>query len=74
MQSTDRGVSTDKSKLTRILSSVENLKALPLKKTKVDISATWRLLWTTEKETLFILKNAGLFGTVAGEVYQVRTF
>ena len=37
-----------------------------------SLSATWRLLWTTERETLFILKNAGLFGTVAGEVYQVR--
>lgn len=34
-------------------------------------SATWELLWTTEKETLFILKNAGLFGTSAGPVYQV---
>lgn len=30
-----------------------------------------QLLWTTEKETLFIVKNAGLFGTKAGEVYQV---
>lgn len=29
-----------------------------------------QLLWTTEKETLFIVKNAGLFGTKAGEVYQ----
>lgn len=35
------------------------------------LSATWRLLWTTEKETQFILKNAGLFGTCAGDVYQV---
>ena len=31
-----------------------------------------RLLWTTEKETLWILKNAGLFGTAAGDVYQAR--
>lgn len=37
-----------------------------------SLTATWRLLWTTEQETLFILKNAGLFGTVVGEVYQVR--
>ncbi|KAK9804798.1 hypothetical protein WJX72_006110 [[Myrmecia] bisecta] len=34
------------------------------------LSACWKLLWTTEKETLFILKKAGLFGTKAGEVYQ----
>jgi hypothetical protein len=31
-----------------------------------------QLLWTTEKETLFIVMNAGLFGTKAGEVYQAR--
>ena len=36
------------------------------------LSGTWRLVWTTEKETLFILRNAGLFGTTqAGEVFQV---
>lgn len=28
-------------------------------------------MWTTEKETLFILQWAGLFGTTAGEVWQV---
>ncbi|CAL8472039.1 g11581 [Coccomyxa elongata] len=38
---------------------------------RTGLSATWRLLWTTEKETLFILKNAGWFGTEAGEVFQV---
>lgn len=36
------------------------------------VSGTWKLLWTTEKETLWILKNAGLFGTQGGDVYQVR--
>jgi len=38
-----------------------------------SVSATWRLVWTTEKETLWIIQNAGLFGTKAGEVYQVRS-
>lgn len=38
-----------------------------------QLSATWRLLWTTEKETLFIVdKLAPLFGTAAGDVFQVR--
>lgn len=37
------------------------------------LSATWKLLWTTEKETLFIMKNAPVFGTRAGDVYQART-
>lgn len=36
-----------------------------------SLSATWQLVWTTEKETLFILENARWFGTAAGEVYQV---
>ncbi|KAF3552508.1 hypothetical protein DY000_02004794 [Brassica cretica] len=36
-----------------------------------SLSATWRLLWTTEKEQLFIIEKAGLFGTRAGEVLQV---
>jgi hypothetical protein len=36
-----------------------------------SITGTWRLLWTTEKETLFIIKYAKFFGTQAGEVYQV---
>lgn len=37
-----------------------------------QLSATWRLLWTTEKETLFIIdKLAPLCGTTAGDVFQV---
>ena len=35
------------------------------------LSGTWRLLWTTEKEQLFIIKNADFFGTEAGDVLQV---
>lgn len=36
-----------------------------------NVSSTWKLLWTTEKETLFLLEKAGLFGTRAGDVFQV---
>ena len=36
-----------------------------------DLHGTWRLLWTTEQETLFILKNASFFNTKAGDVFQV---
>lgn len=39
--------------------------------TNESLSGTWRLLWTTEKEQLFIIKNAGFFGTEAGDVLQV---
>jgi hypothetical protein len=28
-------------------------------------------VWTTEKETLWIIQNSGLFGTKAGDVFQV---
>mmetsp|Transcript_15117 Transcript_15117/g.47017 ORF Transcript_15117/g.47017 Transcript_15117/m.47017 type:complete len:143 (-) Transcript_15117:470-898(-) len=37
-----------------------------------DLSAAWRLVWTTEKESLWLLENGGLFGTQAGESYQVH--
>ncbi|KAK7339302.1 hypothetical protein VNO77_19960 [Canavalia gladiata] len=36
-----------------------------------SLSGTWRLLWTTEKEQLFIIEKAPLFGTRAGDVFQV---
>lgn len=40
--------------------------------TTVDAaSGTWELVWTTEKETLFIVQNAKWLGTRAGGVYQV---
>lgn len=39
--------------------------------TGASLSGTWRLLWTTEKEQLFIIKNASVFGTRAGDVLQV---
>lgn len=35
------------------------------------LSANWELLYTTERETLWILENAHRFGTRAGPVYQV---
>ncbi|KAF9617108.1 hypothetical protein IFM89_033274 [Coptis chinensis] len=39
--------------------------------TDSSLSATWKMLWTTEKEQLFIIKNASLFGTQTGDVLQV---
>ena len=36
-----------------------------------QLSGTWRMLWTTEKEQLFIIKNANVFGTETGDVLQV---
>ncbi|KIZ03869.1 putative plastid-lipid-associated protein 11, chloroplastic [Monoraphidium neglectum] len=39
--------------------------------TATTLSATWKLVWTTEKETLWIIQNSGLFGTKAGDVFQV---
>lgn len=39
--------------------------------TGASLSGTWRLLWTTEKEQLFIIEKAHLFGTETGDVLQV---
>lgn len=68
---TNRGTSTDSMSRQRVLRAVEQLERASTRVTNEAVCATWRLLWTTEKETLFILKNARLFGTEAGEVYQV---
>ena len=108
---TDRGLDTSPEQRAVINDLVDRLAELGASTVTTDesISATWKLLWTTEKvcwvgthsrllfalslgsrhtpyrqalknrlnyecraqETLFIVKNAGFFGTTAGEVYQV---
>jgi hypothetical protein len=71
---TDRGLKTSSQQKKDIMSCVADLQRLGAEDetTRASLlSATWRLLWTTERETLWILQNAGLFGTSAGEVYQV---
>ncbi|GAA0167445.1 hypothetical protein LIER_22379 [Lithospermum erythrorhizon] len=72
----DRGLKTqsDPQKLSQIISAVEALAINgrdQITTNATSLSATWRLLWTTEKEQLFIIKNAGFFGTKAGDVLQV---
>lgn len=67
------GADTPAEVQARIFSKVEQLKAAQQGSTTTEAStltATWKLLWTTEKETLFIVKNAPVFGTKAGGVYQ----
>jgi len=39
--------------------------------TPAALSARWRLVWTSEQETLFIINIARFFGTSAGDVYQI---
>ncbi|CAB4269613.1 unnamed protein product [Prunus armeniaca] len=71
----DRGLKTQNNpaKLTSIVSAIDDLAALGKDSitTGGSLSATWRLLWTTEKEQLFIIQNASLFGTRTGDVFQV---
>ncbi|KAM0934309.1 putative plastid-lipid-associated protein [Dioscorea sansibarensis] len=66
----DRGIKT---KRAEIIQAIEDLAVVGAGTitTGPSLSATWRMLWTTEKEQLFIIKNAGLFGTAAGDVLQV---
>jgi len=71
---TKRGSNTPAELQSRILDTVAQLRVAHADCTTTDsqaLSATWKLLWTTEKETLFIMQNASWFGTKAGEVYQV---
>lgn len=71
----ERGIRTQKDPARRA-SIVEAIDAMAVigrdtVTTGGSLSATWRLLWTTEKEQLFIVENARLFGTRAGDVLQV---
>ncbi|KAL2234045.1 probable plastid-lipid-associated protein 11 [Sesamum indicum] len=71
----DRGIKTqsDPQKLSQIIDAIDSLAAIGRGTVTTDksLSATWRMLWTTEKEQLFIIKNAPTFGTSAGDVLQV---
>ncbi|KEH22347.1 plastid lipid-associated protein [Medicago truncatula] len=71
----DRGLKTQKNptKLASIVTAIDAMAELGtgLVTTGDSLSATWRLLWTTEKEQLFIIEKAGLFGTKTGDVLQV---
>ncbi|XP_022158529.1 probable plastid-lipid-associated protein 11 isoform X2 [Momordica charantia] len=71
----ERGLKTQRNpqKLALIVKSVDALASLARNSVTTDdsLSATWRLLWTTEKEQLFIVEKAHLFGTQAGDVLQV---
>ncbi|MCL7023401.1 hypothetical protein MKW94_024378 [Papaver nudicaule] len=73
----ERGVKTQENPLKRmqIIKAIEAMRVIGKNTTTTSsalLSDTWRMLWTTEKEQLFIIKNAYLFGnTRAGDVLQV---
>ncbi|KAF2315399.1 hypothetical protein GH714_039112 [Hevea brasiliensis] len=71
----DRGLKTqnDPEKRASIIQAIDAMaeKGKGTVTTGNSLSATWRLLWTTEKEQLFIIEKAPLFGTKAGDVLQV---
>ncbi|KAI3844273.1 hypothetical protein MKW92_023020 [Papaver armeniacum] len=73
----ERGVKTQENPLKRmqIIKAIEALRVAGKNSTTTSaasLSDTWRMLWTTEKEQLFIIKNAYLFGgTQAGDILQV---
>ncbi|XP_050236189.1 probable plastid-lipid-associated protein 11, chloroplastic [Mercurialis annua] len=71
----DRGLKSQKDpeKRALIIQAIDELAELGKGSVTTDnsLSSTWRLLWTTEKEQLFIVEKAPLFGTLAGDVLQV---
>lgn len=71
----ERGLKTQKdpAKLSEIIKAIDDMAVIGRDMVTTDnsLSATWRLLWTTEKEQLFIIEKAYLFGTQAGDVLQV---
>ncbi|GLI63932.1 hypothetical protein VaNZ11_007073 [Volvox africanus] len=70
---TGRGVSTSPADLRSIQNAVAELRRAGegTETTGKEQTGIWELVWTSEKETLFILERAPLFGTKAGAVYQV---
>ncbi|KAL2892487.1 putative plastid-lipid-associated protein 11 chloroplastic [Bienertia sinuspersici] len=71
----NRGLNTQQNPKIRsqIIDAIESLAVLGKDSITTDdsLSGTWRMLWTTEKEQLFIIKNANFFGTQVGDVLQV---
>ena len=74
---TSRGTKQSKETRREVMDCLMELKALALEDPVVNqgqLDGTWRLVWTTEKEILGIIKEGGIanfFGTSAGEVLQV---
>lgn len=70
---TQRGTKTDSVTRKKIMTLVDAFEDLQKGQQTIGdvLNATWKLAWTTEKETLFIINTAWLFGTKAGDVYQV---
>lgn len=72
--STERGTVTSKEELSALKERFDQLEQLPTEYDPKLLNGTWKLLWTTEKEILFIIQDNGLAswcGTSAGEVFQV---
>lgn len=71
----DRGLKTQKdpNKRSSIIKAIDDMAVIgrDMVTTGDSLSASWRLLWTTEKEQLFIIEKAYLFGTQTGDVLQV---
>ncbi|KAL3516920.1 hypothetical protein ACH5RR_023822 [Cinchona calisaya] len=72
----ERGLKTqsDPQKLSQIIQAIDAIAEVgrgSITTAHDSLSATWRMLWTTEKEQLYIIKNASVFGTEAGDVLQV---
>ncbi|ONK56315.1 uncharacterized protein A4U43_C10F6730 [Asparagus officinalis] len=71
----DRGVKTQRnpSKRSEIIDAIDELAVYGKDAITTDssLTGTWRMLWTTEKEQLFIIEKAFVFGTETGDVLQV---
>jgi len=76
IEPTSRGTKMTKDSRAEIAGCLDELKALsagrPVR--QQQLNGTWRLVWTSEKEILAIIKEGGIaswFGTEAGDVLQV---
>lgn len=74
---TSRGTKQSRETRAEIIGYLDELRDLALEDPAVNqaqLNGTWRLVWTTEKEILAIIKEGGIanfFGSAAGDVLQV---
>ncbi|BBN05512.1 hypothetical protein MPTK1_3g13750 [Marchantia polymorpha subsp. ruderalis] len=71
----ERGLRTQNNarKRDEIVKAIDALAELASDTVTTDesLTAAWRMLWTTEKEQLFIVEKAHIFGTEAGDILQI---
>lgn len=71
---TDRGITSSKAQRAEIEAAIDDLASFAPEITTSDrlLSGTWRLVWTSERETRFLMEKGLAFVGPTGDVLQAR--